>query len=594
MYRTLAGTVPSAPLADVLFQLAMTRFHSRARVALAEKNLQVQVRHPCTGAPLCSSVPAWVDDIAVPVEALQAQELIPKVVMAMGIVEEALRCIGVEVNFSRGKTEVLVVWRGENAKKLRQHWCIECCSRVEIPRRGKPSAWLHLVDRYVHLGSLICSSGHVVADTRHRAALAKSSFKAIRDRLLRNPCLELAEKVRPVVQGPVASFLHGAGTWVMTNGRKGQAFKAFNGVLSGFMPSSLRPLLGWNPRGLTDVEVCLLLRVLCPRLTLVVARLRHLAGVAAWLDDYALAVLLEEAAWLRAVADDLGELGRVVELAVEVPASFESGEWRKFLDQLVTGRCAFRSALRTAIKRWSQGEDCMRNKAAEKASCLTRLFDGGGVVWRMRSQPDVESRVFECDLCNSCFSSKAALGSHRSRIHHVESAKLAIGDSTSCQRCGIEFWAVDRLWEHLRRRPDCLNVMLESDVTFGASNRKNISAPIMPAMTFIGPRPFWATLRLANHRNKPPAKAFHLVLLIGRKFGARMPTDCALALTLGPLVSSFIGFASTSNGMLQQRRSVIFRALSGTSAVSSMLAKARCGVWRSSPKGIHGQCAERA
>ena len=510
VYRTLAGTVPGAPLADVLFQLAMTRFHSRVRVALAEANLQVQVRHPCTGAPLYSSVPAWVDDIAVPVEALQAQELIPKVVIAMGIVEEALRCIGVEVNFSRGKTEVLVVWRGENAKKLRQHWCIECCGRVEIPRRGKPSAWLHLVDRYVHLGSLMCSSGHVVADIRHRAAIARSSFKAVRDRLLRNPCLELAEKIRLVVQGPVASFLHGAGTWVMTNGRKGQAFKAFNGVLSGFMRSSLRPLLGWNPRGLTDVEVCLLLRVLCPSLTLVVARLRHLAGVAAWLDDYALAVLLEEATWLRAVAADLGELGRVVELAVDVPVSFEFDAWRKFLDQLATRRCAFRSSLRAAIKKWSQGEDFLRNKAAEKASCLTRLFDGGGVVWRMRGQLDVDSRVFECDLCKSCFSSKAALGSHRSRIHHVESAKLAIGDSTSCQRCGIEFWAEDRLWEHLRRRPDCLNVMLESDITFGTSNCKKISPSIMPATTFIGPRPFWATLRPLKSSQQATSKGFSL------------------------------------------------------------------------------------
>ena len=106
--------------------------------------------------------------------------------------------------------------------------------------------------------------------------------------------------------------------------------------------------------------------------------------------------------------------------------------------------------------------------------------------------------------------------------------------------------------------------------------------------------PFGLLFALINHRSKPPAKAFHLVLITGRQFGAHMPIDCALALTLRPLVSSFVGFASTSSGMLLQRRSVTFRALSGTSAASSMLAKAKCGVWRSSPKGIHGQCAERA
>ena len=43
IYHTLVGTVPGAPLADILFQLAMVRFHARLRSELAALDLQVKV-----------------------------------------------------------------------------------------------------------------------------------------------------------------------------------------------------------------------------------------------------------------------------------------------------------------------------------------------------------------------------------------------------------------------------------------------------------------------------------------------------------------------------------------------------------------------
>ena len=505
VYSTLVGTVPGAPLADILFQLAMVRFHARVRAALAEEDLQVKVFHPYTSELLSSSVPAWVDDIAAPIEASHACDLIPKVSKAMQIMEEMLRCTGVEVNFCRGKTEVLVAWRGKEAKKMRQYWCIERCGVVEVLLRCRQHACLHLVDRYVHLGSLVCSSGHVVEDIKHRAALARPSFKAIRDKLLRNPCLTYQEKKQLLVQGPVASFLHGAGTWVMSNGRKGQAFKAVSGVLGGFMRSSMRALMGWSPRGLTDEEVYLLTRVLDPCLTLAVAQLRHLVSVAEWLDDYALVVLLEEACWLKAVAQDLLELTRVVALDLRVPASLDFGEWRTFLKKLVERRGAFKAAILAAIKLWTKGDDCKRQCAAAKATCLTKLFDSGGVVWRLRDKSVVGVRTFACNICQGMFSNKAALGSHRRRMHGIKSARQDLGNLTACQRCRVEFWSVGRLWDHLRRRPNCLAAHVESDCDFGLTNDKSVNAETRPAAAFSGPQPFWATLR--PHQASQPLPA---------------------------------------------------------------------------------------
>ena len=502
IYHTLVGTVPGAPLADILFQLAMVRFHARLRSELAALDLQVKVLHPHTKAALSSSVPAWVDDIAVPIEAAHATELIPRVISAMNIVEELMRCTGVEVNFCRGKTEALVAWHGDQAKNMRQYWCIERCGLVDVPLRGRQSATLHLVDRYVHLGSLVCSHGGIIADIRHRAAIARSSFKAIHSRLLRNPCLSLAEKTRLIVQGPVASFLHGAGMWVMTYGRKGQAFKAVSGVISGFMRSSLRPLLGLSPRGLTDTEVCLLMRVLSPHLTLVVARLRHLVSVAEWLDDYALIVLLEESTWLRAVAQDLVELGGVVNLDFRAPTASCFLEWRRFLGELVERSGSFKAAIRAAVEVWSHGTEAMRRQVEGKAACLTKLFDAGGVLWRLRDKVVEGGRTFACSSCRAWFSSKAALGSHCSKVHGIKSARNDLGGLTSCQSCQVEYWSAGRLWDHLRKHPSCLAVHLESDCDFGSPSRVEVGAGVKPAVAVAGPRPFWATLNPARVQQK--------------------------------------------------------------------------------------------
>ena len=513
LYHTLVGTVPGAPLADILFQLAMTRFHARLRSALAEENLQVQVVHPCTNELLSSSVPAWVDDLAVPIEAAQAKELIPQVVKAITLVEEKLRCTGVAVNFGQGKTEVLVAWRGQDAKKQRHFWCVEQNGAVEVALHDKGRSRLHLVDRYVHLGSLVRSDGNVVDDIRHRAALARPSFKAIKDRLLRNPCLTVVEKTRLIVQGPVSSFLHGAGTWVMTNGRKGQAFKAFSGVLSGFMRASLRPVLGWSPRGLDDVEVFALLRVLNPSLTLTVARLRHLAGVAAWLDAYAIVVLLEEGAWLSVVRRDLLELQQVVTLPFDIPSGLGFQEWRRFFDQVAQGRDGYKAAIRKAVKLWSQSDDALWQGIAHKAACFTRLFDGGGVVWRVQDKLAVSSRAFECHVCGGWFATKAALGSHKRHMHGIPSGKASIGGLTACQKCRSEFWTVQRLWDHLRRRPMCMAAHTESDVCFdvcfGADSGLKASAEIKPATVMMGPQPYWATLD-PNPGIQQPQSVHHL------------------------------------------------------------------------------------
>ena len=79
-------------------------------------------------------------------------------------------------------------------------------------------------------------------------------------------------------------------------------------------------------------------------------------------------------------------------------------------------------------------------------------------------------------------------------MHGVRSNKHAVGGLTACQKCGVEFWTVGRLWDHVRRRPGCLDAILESDCNFGKATSNAVDAMLMPATSLIGPKPFWATL----------------------------------------------------------------------------------------------------
>ena len=68
-------------------------------------------------------------------------------------------------------------------------------------------------------------------------------------------------------------------------------------------------------------------------------------------------------------------------------------------------------AIRVAIRKWSNGEAGQRQRAEDKATCMTELYNGRGVLWHERDKL-VGERTLACNICHRLFSNKAALGSH--------------------------------------------------------------------------------------------------------------------------------------------------------------------------------------
>ena len=217
VYLTQAGTIPGSPLADIVFQLALVRFHRNLQERLRAQDLLVTMTcsppdcHGKGGLTAEASTSTWVDDLAVVVGSPSAAGLVPRLAKVAAVVEQSLLSTGVHVNYSPGKTAAMCFFRGKGARNVRKFWAIEQLCRVQLPRGPGQGKVLQLVSEYTHLGSRWHASGTQTAAIAHRNSIAKPLFGTLRKRLLFNNCLTRSEKVRLLVQGPLASLLHGAG-----------------------------------------------------------------------------------------------------------------------------------------------------------------------------------------------------------------------------------------------------------------------------------------------------------------------------------------------------------------------------------------------
>ena len=106
-YLTRTGSVPGAPLADLLFQLAF----GRVLADISEQADTLGIRPLCPTAPggtaLPLPAPSWMDDVAFPVLADRPAELLERAGCMVQEVDAALHRAGIKVNFAPGKTRIL-------------------------------------------------------------------------------------------------------------------------------------------------------------------------------------------------------------------------------------------------------------------------------------------------------------------------------------------------------------------------------------------------------------------------------------------------------------------------------------------------------
>ena len=113
---TVRGTRPGSPVADVGFNLLMSDILSDLHQKLQEDELinPHQMDFPVIVPPV-----TWVDDLAVPIVASTPADLLPLTRRALQHIHQAFYGKGLQINYDKGKTEVVMMFRGVEADKHR-------------------------------------------------------------------------------------------------------------------------------------------------------------------------------------------------------------------------------------------------------------------------------------------------------------------------------------------------------------------------------------------------------------------------------------------------------------------------------------------
>ena len=498
LYVTQAGTIPGSPLADVVFQLALVRFHKNLQIRLQAQALLVSVVFSSADpdgadtAVVEASTSTWVDDLAIVVASPTAAGLVPKLARVASVVEQALCSTGVQVNYTPGKTEAMYCLRGPGTRLVKRFWAVEQHCRVQLPSGPGKGKYLQLTSEYTHLGSRLQANGQQLAATDHRVSVAKPLFAALRKRLLFNACLTHAEKVRLLVQGPLASLLHGSGLWVTTDRKT--ACRAHEAI-SDMYRQCVRPILGISSRGLTNDEVCQALGVLPPAAVLRFQRMRATLSVASLADKYLAVVLAQERTWIELVVDDWASFRELECPFASTCRPFRCTQVITFFEWLHHQSKPFKLRIRGFIQQQLQ----VLTSQSERILCKARLWDGvfsrHAISWRQPTSSAAAVPFVACPECHKVLQGHAALASHRSKTHGVVALGSLLHDHTVCPVCLVEYWSPSRLWEHLRKNARCRRTFEASDPVLVKTSKSFGKACDMPAVRIEGPQEWWATLQ---------------------------------------------------------------------------------------------------
>ena len=476
--ETNTGTSPGAPLADVLFQLIFST---------AMKSIQDQIREHDLEAVLPSGetapAPTWADDLAVPCMCNHAREVLPRVIEIAGITRQAMKRVGLAMNFSPGKSEALVVWRGAEASNLRRQYFGEAHPHVQVPLEDGEEAKLTLTREYLHLGGIVNDKDTYREDILHRQVHAQVAFHRLRRTLLHSPHLSPREKSQLFTSLVLGRFLHGVGQWKMSRADE----LLFCSIIQKWHRCLVRPIANVSAKGLTAEQICQVTGCLPAETLLHAARVAQLHVVVTQGEGYLWKALLLAEGWLAMALNSLHVALRQTQQDFAMPQDVGDAL------QHLKGNAEMLRLLPSRYKqRVAHQQGKHRTKVLEKAVFLASLDEEGGCAFTIR--PDQGEKKEHCPECGIRCATPAALASHRRKRHGIPGTAACI-QGTSCMACRMEFWTTPRLRLHLRKQSACMARHAASDVSYMSwEYTANLALTRRPAMVTLGPQPFWATM----------------------------------------------------------------------------------------------------
>ncbi|CAE7213627.1 CACNA1S [Symbiodinium sp. CCMP2592] len=389
-----SGTVPGAPLADVLFSLIFGGILQRTREFLLSLGYQAHLTRADPTRP--GYTPTWADDVSILLQTASADQVSAAISQTMTFFTEELFAAGMSANHGLGKTEALVALHGAGSRQVRRELLADQEPRVAFStRRG--TAHIRLVQTYPYLGSLIQADCQALPDVLHRKSLAREIYRPVKARILRNPALGFYEKQSVLRTRILSRFLHGASLWTLRTTKEAETVDE---VIYSYYRGAFKPMTGISSQGFSNLEVASILELPLPTELLHVERTRAICQLVRAQHLEVLRELEQDRCWwsdacraLRAVGlhEDPEETLEAITVSASVTNTKVRAACRCYLTTAVQGRLVDRTALKPR-------DPC----------------DSVAVV-AARS----ESLPWVCDVCPCAFATHKALGAHKAHRHGI-------------------------------------------------------------------------------------------------------------------------------------------------------------------------------
>ena len=459
--HTTRGTRPGDPVADILFNLAMTTMMEEFRTLLTQRSGAPWLGQGDAVTDFTSSdnVPtegyidiSFVDDTVVLIHGPHNEAVLPIVQQTVECMIEVTERRGLQLSFDAGKTECIWTMRGKGSRKFKEQMA-EVGTSLMWESATRPY-FLNLVYDYKHLGTHLQHGHRHNREITARGNACKSQCGVLTRPFFMKKTISLHAKAAVFRSLCLSKLMYNAHVWV---GYKAKDVERLTNFVKGPMAVILR---GKVPAALrfeiTVHHASGLLRVPAPDDHLHAARLRYLARLItdcpAILWNMMIEMHQHDGDWLHQCSGSFQWMHRFYPHPLPVPADAPFPDWITAiaLDRSWKGRV--KEALCSSIRfRTAEAESWLWRQKMR----LTLEFHQVPIV---TAQPEPPPQ-WQCDLCQAKFKSSRALAMRASRSHGYRTKVRYYATSETCPACMKCYHSRKRMADHLQANAGCYNTV---------------------------------------------------------------------------------------------------------------------------------------
>ena len=466
---TAAGTRPGDSVADLLFALVQADFLRDAQNRLECDGLledPVQQRANL-GGRLVS--PVWADDTAMMFADADATRLLPRMQAALAHIHAGFIQRGMQPNYNRGKTELMMAFRGRGAPAMRRRIHVWNGGIIHFQDHHRHSVPVCCVRSYQHLGGRVEDKVTVLNDVVQHLASGMRQVRPLARPFLRNPRIPLASRRLCLQSLALSAASCTSATWDRMTRQESDTWRRGYVALHRLLAKDDR----WTgaPSLPNEETVCRFFQSPSPCAFLRGQRLLHF-GRCMPAQETLFALLKADfefgaVSWLGLLQEDAAWLAQLTKVPSAILQDFPTGLLRWAVEAPAALRTAVRKAL-AAVHR-----------------------DEHEPAWRAPKQHSAEGPAnFQCSLCHRSFASQQRLSAHCFAQHKIRCEAAQRVSGSTCPVCYTQFWTHGRLCRHLQHDSlTCLARIVEHDYRSPGigSPPKPDPCQTLPAVRLIGP-----------------------------------------------------------------------------------------------------------